>query len=132
MSELFKIINKNDGTTMYDYTSNITVPDYQINKKPEYVEYTDCNYVVHRDIARAAKISGTFTLYFDDVADIQAFFTNVENHTLTDGSVHCKIYVMNLMQLKDAYLYLEYTPSNTLPYMGTKSHDGFQVTVTER
>ena len=132
MSELFKIINKNDSTVTYDYTSNITVPSFTINKKPEYVEYEDCNYVTHREIARAAKISGSFTLYFQTYADIQAFFLNVENNTLSDGSVHCKIWVMNLMTVKDAYLYLEYAPANTLPYFGAKDYDGFQVTVTER
>ena len=114
MSHIFKM-----GSN--DYTNNITVPSYKMNQTPTYREYTDCNYTVHREIARQ-KISGSFTVFFTKVQDFKDFMSYIQENTLQDGSILVSAYVNNLSAVKDFYAYLECTPASNLPYYGSKEY----------
>jgi len=139
MAILFKM-----GNT--DYTRFITIPSYKVNSKPVTKEYTDINQVSHKQFIRN-KVSGSFTLkFFDDnsypdvlttktaVENYQDFFNAYNNLKSANGLIELEVYINNLNQTKQIKAFMEMEPSNTLPYMndGTKSYDGFDVTITER
>ena len=121
-----------DGT---DFTSNITVPSYKVNKEEVYEEWTDANYTKHREITRY-KISGSFKLYFETVADQNAFFDTVETMKASsnDGSITANLYLNNLHTVQTGvHVFIKYTPSNENPHInGAGKISGFEVTIEER
>lgn len=123
--ELFKI-------DTIDYTNRIVVPSYKVSDMPVSTEWTDSNWTTHR-ITHARKASGTFTLKFQSPEEFQNFMTIVNSLTRKDGTIRCSLYMNNLNGVKeDIFVYLDFDAANTMPYMGTKDYDGFDVTVKER
>jgi len=114
-----------------DYSTSILAPNYQVNETPIYREYTDCNYTVHREIARK-KIKGTFTLYFTEKEDFKAFADYLKTNTLLDGSVLVSVYVVNTMEVVDRYVYITWEPKHDIPFYGSKKVDGYEITIEER
>lgn len=112
------------------YTKFIKMPTYKVNQKDEYIERTDANGKVHRDIYRT-KISGTFTLMFTDIKDYQQFMNDIRIAKSNEGYIYCTLYVNNISARAYGQFYIEMDPANELPYYGSKQVSGFEVTVTE-
>lgn len=131
-SPLFKI-----GSV--DYTQNITVPSFKVNMLPQYTEWTDANYTLHRTLKRYV-VKGTFTMRFNSKEEYEAFIKNYKQYTMNDietkgsrdGSTYVTIYANNLMGTKQTYVYIDIDPKNSIPVMGTSKDEGIEVTVTER
>lgn len=115
---------------MHDYTRFIKMPTYTVNDVDQYNEWTDANGGYHRDVYRSSA-QGTFTLLFEDTRDFENFMTDINNGRLTDGTIMLLIYLNNKMAQKKSYFYVDMTPANELPYMGSKVHDGMEVTIKE-
>ena len=124
MSVLFKIGNN-------DYTNRITVPSYNVNDKPIYTSWTDSNWLEHRDIHRW-RAEGRFTLKFFSQSEFTSFMSDVETNRQTDGTVVVTLYLNNKNTTASRNVFLDFEADNTLPYIGLKEYDGFEVTVTER
>jgi len=139
MASLFKMGN-------IDYTRFITMSSYKVNSKPITKEYVDVNQVTHKEFIRN-KVSGSFTLkFYDDrsypdvlttktaVENYQDFFDAYNSLRTPNGLIEIEVYLNNRNETKKIKAYMEMEPSNTLPYMndGSKSYDGFDVTITER
>lgn len=126
-SSLFEVYYK-------DFTSNIKVGSYNINRLPVYKEWTDANGTNRRFITRY-QISGSFTIYFDNADYQNEFLTYINNYAKrTDGSVLIdKIYVNNENKAYDNIrAFIDYEVTNYMPYMSTSKYEGFTLTITER
>lgn len=118
-----------------DLTSNITVPSYKVNKEQQYDEWTDGNYRKHREITRT-KISGSFKLYFETVAQQDEFYDAIETMKASsdDGSVEMDLYLNNLHTVETGvHCFVKYTPANENPRInGDGKISGFEVQIEER
>lgn len=116
----------------YDLTERITLPSYKVNGINQYEEWKDADYTLHREITRN-QIKGTFTVKFYSVDEYEEFLEALADATQEDGSVEAEVYMHNLRQVRDTYVFLEFDPKNTLPNINMgKDYDGFDITVTER
>lgn len=128
MAQLFKMGE-------YDLTEHIVVPTYKVNDLPEYEEWKDANYTVHREIARV-KAQGSFTVRFSSVSEYEEFLQTVENNTSTDGSTHAMVYVHNKAHdnsgmIRNCYVFMDFDPADTYPVIGSDDSE-FEITITER
>lgn len=123
-SELFKI-----GTI--DFTRFITVPNYEVNQLPVYKEWTDANHVSHHRKIRD-RVEGSLTLKFFTVEDYELFIRTVEENTTEDGYITATFYLNNKLRAYSGNFYFDFEPQNTLPFMGYKNYDGFELEISER
>lgn len=128
MERLFKM-------GVYDLTEHIVVPTYKVNEQPEYEEWKDANYTVHREIVRT-KVKGSFSVVFSSLSEYEEFLQAVEDHTIEDGSTQVTVYLHNKAHddqgiTKQAYLFIDFDPQDALPIMGSEDSE-FEITVSER
>ena len=116
----------------YDLTNRITVPSYKVNDNPEYQEFKDANFTLHRRVVREQKLSGDFTVKFYSLGEYSNFLSAINENKLMDGSVYCIAYANNKLATRAAYLYLDFEPVNNLPLFEKEDYEGFTIKVTER
>lgn len=80
------------GTT--DLTDYADIQNFNINKQDVYQDWTDGNWIAHRDIVRT-RIAGSFQLGFKDSADWAAFLTILETEKESAGYYPVTTYVNN-------------------------------------
>lgn len=124
--QLFVVNNK-------DFTHHITVPSYKVNKNQSYEEWTDSNYVTHREITRT-KVSGNFKLLYDEIVELDEFFDTIEALKVAsdDGSIEATVYLNNLHTTETVHVFVSYSPSNEKPFFQKQKVSGFEVTIEER
>ena len=124
--QLFVVNNK-------DFTHHITVPSYKVNKNQTYEEWTDSNYVTHREITRT-KVSGNFKLLYDEIVELDEFFDTIEalKAASDDGSIEATVYLNNLHTTETVHVFVSYSPSNEKPFFQRQKVSGFEVTIEER
>lgn len=124
--QLFVVNNK-------DFTHHITVPSYKVNKNQSYEEWTDSNYVTHREITRT-KVSGNFKLLYDEIVELDEFFDTIEalKAASDDGSIEATVYLNNLHTTETVHVFVSYSPSNEKPFFQKQKVSGFEVTIEER
>lgn len=123
MAALFKIGEK-------DYTRDIRVPGYTVNRLPSYYEWTDANRLVHRDIARY-QIAGEITICFRRKPDYLDFIHTIRDYMQLQGFVPCELYINNEDCVVHAECFIDLAPANILPLVGSTS-DALSVTIVER
>lgn len=128
MAQLFKM-------GAYDLTEHIVVPTYKVNEQPEYEEWKDANYTLHREIVRT-KVQGSFTVQFSSPNEYEDFLRILDNNTLTDGSTHASVYVHNKAHdnqgmVKDCYVFVDFDPPDSYPIMGSED-SSFEISISER
>ena len=114
-----------------DYTRKIQVPNYEVNRIPEYTQWTDGNDIDHRDISRQ-RISGTITVYFDSAGEQLDFLAALNAAIAPTGYLSCKLYAVNLNAVYDCDCFVDFAPKNELPLLGRAKHGGIQIKLTER
>lgn len=114
-----------------DYTNRIVVPSYKISSFSTYTEWVDGNFTTHRD-NHVDKLKGTFTLKFQTQNEYFAFLNTYNRALNKDGTVRTELYSNKHNITREAYVFLDFDPENTLPYMGYKDYEGFEVTIQER
>lgn len=115
----------------YDITKFITVPSYEVNDVALTEEWTDAmkNTHVHRF---GSKISGSFTIYFDDHNDFETFVDYLYNNIRADNTYDAKIYCNNTRTVVDTEVTIEIPNlKNDVPYYGIKKVDGYTVNIQE-
>lgn len=115
-----------------DFTHHIKVPSYKVNKNEVAEEWKDANSVRHREIKRH-KVSGSFTLLYDDIAELDDFFDTVEAAKLLNASaaVEMTVYLNNKHTTETITATVKYTPANEKPYFGREKLSGFEVSIEE-
>lgn len=133
--QLFSISTIVNGETVnVDFTNNITVPSYKVNDFDIAEEWEDGNKKKHKEIVRS-QVKGSFTLKFMDAQSFNHFFEVLNaNKVLTgdnSGAVLMNVFVQNKNIVKSIYAFVTADPANTLPYMGAKNYEGFNVQIEE-
>lgn len=123
-SELFKIGNN-------DYTTFITVPSYNVNKNKETVEWTDVTKTKHKEVVRS-KLEGSFSMYFENLEDLDNFLDDVENNTTTGNYIHAFVYDNKSRTLVESDYFIDFELQNDRPYFRIKKQDPFTVNIEER
>lgn len=113
-----------------DFTGHIQMPSYTINSQPIYEEWQDGNGIYHRDIVRR-RISGSFTMWFNDLSEYYEFLDYVNDSEETGGYCNISLYVNNLHEVADLEAFISLEPANTEPTM-SQQHEGFTVNIEER
>ena len=129
MASLFKMVHDNE---MLDITEHIVVPSYKVNRKPQFVEWTDGDHIMHRDIQRYY-LEGSFTLFFNDKDDYTSFL-DFFNGALVDGYINAYVYSNTDHQVHLTKVYMDFFDelADEMPFMGIKEIDGIEVNIRER
>lgn len=143
---LVSVVNPDTGAVLYDFkpqNSNYTVivaNTYDVNDQPQYEEWTDANYRIHRVVTRETKVIGSFQVKFNKKEDIEEFMIKFGDPTHRYNPIYLTVFVNNRIgynedyQYVSAYFYVEYTTKNELPYMDggkEESLEGFTINISE-
>ena len=117
----------------HNFTQHIKVPSWKVNKEPKYEEWTDANYLTHREITRY-QVNGTFTLVYDDISDFWEFFDLVESIKASNplGVVAMRVYLNNTGTTETINAFITYTLPNEKPHMNIGQLAEFEVTIKEQ
>ena len=116
-----------------DFTEHIKVPSYKVNRTPVYEEWEDGNYLKHREITRT-RVSGSFTVLFDDVLDFDQFVLTIESliENSDTGAIPMTVYINNKVITAEINAFIKYTPANEKPIYGIEKVSGFEVSIEEQ
>lgn len=94
-----------------DYSANVidNSNGYKVQRDPLYKEWTDANGRDHRSVYRY-RISGSFTLFFETLADYESFCNVMAGNMANDTSYHCTVYENNSNSEVTSDFYITYTP----------------------
>lgn len=127
---LFKMVQ---GLNTLDLTQYITVPSYKINKRPVFTDWQDGD-LKNRQVVHRYCAEGSFTLLFNNIEDYQEFlefYIDARNDDNGDGCVQVWMYINNTNEVANTFVHMDFEPSDTMPFMGTKEIDGIEVTIKE-
>lgn len=112
-----------------DYTNNVLNDgNYKVNNVEEYIEWTDANFTIHRDIRRK-RVSGTFNMMFRTKASYEAFIAYIAS-TKTNGYNICEIKCNNeINTLENVKLFINFTPTLEQKNNMQLDYGRFQVSV---
>ena len=146
---LVSVINPENSTVIYDFKPTgsdytvIVMNTYDVNDQPQYEEWIDANYKVHRVLTRQ-KIEGNFQVKFTKKEDIEEFMQKFGDPSHRHHPIYLKVFVNNRIgyqyeegeegQYVKAYFYVDYTTKNELPYMDggkEESLEGFTINISE-
>ena len=72
---------------------------------------------------------------FDDPEEFDKFCQIVEANKVTSGeysgSVLASLYLVRQNAVETAYVYIDFDPADTKPFMGVKTTEGFDVSIEE-
>lgn len=121
-----------NGRETFNVTPFIAVPSYKVDDKPLGDSWQDSNWISHVDIVRY-KAQGTFTVWFDNLDDYEAFADFVESQKDDENCIKAHIYLNKQRITKHGiYVMVNWEPQNDLPLYGVKQHDGYEITIEER
>ena len=124
MAKLFVMAGK-------DYTRNVVVPSYQVERLPVYTAWTAANHITHRDITRY-QFKGSLKLRFRCADFARAWLQQLAAATTAGGFVPCVLYDERTDDVYDANCFLDFKLPDDLPLYGTGEQADIAVTITER
>lgn len=115
-----------------DFTNNIVVPTYSINKNNMYITWTDANHIDHQYLTRT-KVSGSFTAFFDSVSTLNLFLETIEKNRTKEGYIpNCLVYCNNTETVELIDIFVDFITPGILPVVGTSKNETFEVTISQR
>ena len=124
MTNLFKI-----GTTdltKWDYTAN-----HKVNKADVYQNWTDGNWVEHREIVRT-RITGTVELRFSRAAEFTAFLALLTSERNANGYYTVTVYCSDSGTTETIDAFLEYAGETKWDVTCPRVWQGGTVTIYQR
>ena len=111
-----------------DWTPDIDVKNYAVNRAPVTEEWTDGNGRKHRDVIRQeGRISGSFQIGFKDADKIAAW-----ENSLNMNSFHqVELYVNNISDTVETDVFLDVTAMTTRDDVNGRIWTVYQVNVEE-
>lgn len=125
MSMIFFKIGSTDLTEFAD------IQNYLVNKADVYQDWTDGNWVDHREIVRT-RISGTITLGFKKATDWSAFLALLTAQRNAAGYYPITLYVNNTGQTETVDAFLDLSGSGKWDLLNSRFWRVITVTVTQR
>ena len=90
-----------------DLSNKVIAEGYTVGSEAQYTAWTDANGREHRSVFRH-QISGTFTMYFPEIEDFDAFCLLVEANRANDTSLPCTLWVNNLNGTRTSDFYIDF------------------------
>lgn len=142
------VLRSGGAGIIYDFTPHIVVPTYNVRTQPEWYEWTDGNFEVHRELKRLTT-SGSFTLYYDDPEELDEMLEILRDNGVDNQSDNgISLYVKTIEGSVKAAVTPDYTPTSygdvggtfalsyslrqDIPYYGRKAHDGVEIQITNK
>lgn len=126
---LFKIKHK-DQAILTDFTKNILLPTYSVNKVPIYVTWEDQQFKEHRRLVRN-KITGSFQMYFDTVEEFNQFIQIMDQNKNVEGYINAQLYCVNTASfVTGCEISIDWEPSDIIPIIGVENYDGIDIQIT--
>ena len=99
-----------------NYTNNIVLDSYAVQKTKEYETWTDANLVTHKYAGRT-RIKGSFSMRFLKKSDYDAFVTTLANAEQSGGYYIASLYCVNTNTTEIANVTIDFAP-----YLSQKSN----------
>lgn len=116
-----------------DFSSNVLVGTYEVNRHDEFKEIQDANGLYHRLLTRAnGRITGTFDMRFLNPADYERFVASKAAHKTSGGYYPCTVAVNNELTNVSSNFYIDMSPVRNRNGSGRTVFDTFTVTIEER
>ena len=113
-----------------DYTSNILNETYDVHKNDVSEEWTDADYVDHKETVRT-RIEGTFTMRFRSLVQYEAFVQKIAESKASDQTFPCVIWANNTLDSNEADLFIKFAPKAVQKANLVMDYREFEVTVKE-
>jgi hypothetical protein len=114
-----------------DLTSYIDQQNWDVNRTPVYVDWTDANHVIHRHVNRY-RISGKFKIGFKSVTDVTSFLTLLENNRQSGEYYSASIFSNDDNTLHTAEIFLDGVASIKRDLQNGRVWHAYDITVEER
>ena len=114
-----------------DLTSYIDQQNWDVNRTPVYVDWTDANHVIHRHVNRY-RISGKFKIGFKSVTDVTSFLTLLENNRQSGEYYSASIFSNDDNTLHTAEIFLDGVASIKRDLLNGRVWHAYDITVEER
>lgn len=99
-----------------NYTNNIVLDSYAVQKTKEYETWTDANLVTHKYAGRT-RIKGSFSMRFLKKSDYDSFVTTLANAEQSGGYYIATLYCVNTNTTEIANVTIDFAP-----YLSQKSN----------
>lgn len=114
-----------------DYTNNIVMDSYDVQKNDMYVEWTDADWHDHQPMVRT-RVEGSFTMKFRTLASYEAFVADLASKKETGRYyVGCRLWCNNTLTLETVGIYIDYAPVLTQRPSLQMDYLEFEVSVKE-
>ena len=117
------------GTT--DLTEYADIQNHNINKEDVYQDWTDGNWIAHRDIVRT-RISGSFQLGFKDSTAWTSFLTLLSTQKNAAGYYQVTVYVNNTGAEETINAFLDLQAAGKWDILNSRFWRVVTVNLTER
>lgn len=113
-----------------DITKYILSSTYDVNEENVIKEWTDANYVTHRNVIRQ-KVLGSFDLKFNKEEEYSAFCALIRERCTAEYLLPVTLYVVNKNEERDTQVFFEYQPKLVKNLSSGKSYKEFTFEVEE-
>jgi len=114
-----------------DITQYILSETYDMNQSDVYVEWTDANYIDHRNIVRT-RVEGKFEVKFLLQRNYDSFVELINSNKTVGGYIPLTVYVNNQVTTKKIDAFCEFKPIILKDYGDGKIYKSFKIEVKER
>ena len=123
----FKLGSSSSG----DLSAFADIQNYDVNKADVYQDWTDGNWIEHREIVRT-RISGTVTLGFQTATDWNAFIALLNSTRTADGYFPVTVWVNNTGTSESIDAFLDLVGSGKWDLVNNRFWRVITISVTER
>jgi len=96
-----------------DFTNNIVIGSYEVNRKDVYEEYKDGAGTNHR-VIEAKKISGSFDIFFKNMSDYNNFIFEIKSALNMQNRVPITVKPNNTNVETAIEAYVDFSPKRTV------------------
>lgn len=125
------LVLSDSGDIVLDLTEWIEVPTWECNSEAVYNDWTDANYMNHRDVVRR-RITGSFSVKPPSAAAqvymIEKIRDNINENT---DIIKLRVYINNRHETKAISAFLDFSFKDDLPYAGTGKAEGIDISFEE-
>lgn len=114
-----------------DFTPYIDADAYAVDRKDEYEEWQDGNWISHRIISRT-RVSGSFQIGFSHEEDRDSFLEALAAARKQGGYYLAAVYVNNVDEIVAADIYMEITNITKRDVVNNRMWSVFSVKIEER
>lgn len=113
-----------------DFTDNIVIESYEVNRKDVYEEYKDGSGVTHR-VIETRKVEGSFEIFFKEMTEYNSFISAVASARTAQNRVPVTVKPNNTNVETTISAYVDFKPKRTVSGTFQDRMMQFKVTIEE-